>query len=241
MTEGNPDLDQLPASMRQPIQAYAQTVQSLAGGNALALTLYGAIAAGVFDPKLHTARSVVVLDRLDLEMLRSLAKEGPRMGKARIAAPLIMTPDYITASMDSFPLEFLEIQMRHLCVFGRDYFQDLALQENHVRLQCERELKTILIGMRQSLLAAAGKEKLLGEIEADVAERLVRTLRGLLWLHGQRDATPAAQAVSEIEHSINRELPGVRGAIRVGKEHGWSEFKTLYDDVDALRTVVDAW
>ncbi len=247
MTEEQSDLadlaylDRLPASMRQPIQSYAQRVQAMAGPNALALTLFGALAAGTFDPKRHTARSVLVLQTVDLELLRLLAKEGPRLGKARIAAPLIMTPDYIKGSADSFPLELLEIQQRHLCVFGPDYFEELAIQENHIRLQCERELKSILIGMRQALLAAAGKDKLLSEIEADVAERLIRTLRGLLWLHGQRDPKPAGQAVSEIERSISRDLPGVRGAINERGKHGWEEFKTLYEEVDALRKSVDAW
>ena len=241
MTEGRLNLENVPDSMRQSIQRYTERVRSLGGGNALALTLYGSIAAGTFDASLHTARSVLVLQNMDLEMLRRLAKEGPGLGKARIAAPLIMTPDYIQASVDTFPLELLEIQQRHLCVFGTDYFEPLTFHDDHIRHQCERELKSILIGMRQALLASAGRERLLGEIEADIAERLVRTLRGLLWLHGQKDPKPAAQAVNEIETSINRQLPGVRGAIDERGKHGWEEFKTLYEDVDALRAVIDAW
>ncbi len=241
MTEEKTYVDLVPASMRQPLERYAQSVRALAGDNALGLTLFGSIAAGTFDSKLHTARSVVVLRTVDLEVLRRLAKDGPRLGKARIAAPLIMTPDYIKGSADSFPLEFLEIQQRHICVFGQDYFEELSLQDHHIRLQCERELKTVLIGMRQALLAAAGQDKRLSEVETDVAERLVRTMRGLLWLHGRREPQPAAQAVSEIERSIHRDLPGVRGAINERAKHGWEEFKTLYEEVDALRTFVDAW
>lgn len=241
MTEATSQLDRVPASMRQPIQSYAQSVQALAGTNALALSLFGSVAAGTFDPKLHTARSVLVLQTVDLEMLRRLATDGPRLGKARIAAPLIMTPAYIKGSLDSFPLEFLEIQQRYICIFGPDYFEELSFQENHIRLQCERELKTILIGMRQALLAAAGKDRLLADIETDVAERLVRTVRGLLWLHGQREPKPAAQAVSEIERHMTRDLPGIRGAINERGKHEWGEFKTLYEEVEALRTSVDAW
>ncbi len=241
MTEESSPMDTIVVSMRGPIQAYAQKVQALAGSNGLALTLFGSIAAGTFDPKLHRARSVVVLQTVDLEMLRLFAKEGLGLGKARIAAPLIMTPDYIKASLDSFPLEFIEITQCHLCVFGQDYFTDLPFLESHVRLQCEREIKTILIGMRQGLLAAAGREKLFAEIETDVAERLVRTLRGLLWLRNQKEPRPAAQVVSQIEEQVNRALPGVRGAIQEGGQHGWGEFKTLYEDIDALRTFVNAW
>ncbi len=227
--------------MRNSIRQYTESVKELAGGNGLALTLFGAIAAGTFDPKRHTARSVLVLQTVDLEMLRRLAKDGTRLGKARIAAPLIMTPEYINASADTFPLEFIEIKQCHLCVFGEDYFEELAFHDPHIRLQCERELKTILIGMRQGLLAAAGREKLFGTIGADVAERLLRTLRGLLWLHGQKEPKPSVQALAEIETSVKRQLPGVRRAIEEGGQQGWEEFRALYDDIEALRSLADAW
>lgn len=234
-------LDRVPDTMRQPIESYAQNVRSLAGTNVLSLMLFGAIAAGTFDPRLHTACSVVVLQAIDLEFLRRLAKDGAKLGKARIHAPLIMTPEYIKASVDTFPLELIEIQQCRLCLFGPDYFTGLTFEDQHIRHQCERELKTILIGMRQALLASGGREKVLGEIERGVADQLMRTLRGLLWLHGQKTPTPASQVVGEIERAISKELPGIRGAIDERGRHAWQEFTRLYEEVDALRTVIDAW
>ncbi len=241
MTAGVEGLDRVMESMRQPIQQYAEEVRALAGDNTLALTLFGSIAAGSFNIKRQTVRNVLVLQSADLELLRGLAKHGSKHGKARIAAPLIMTPSYITASLDTFPLELIEIHQSHIPLFGHDYFETLALNDAHVRLQCERELKTILIGMRQGLLAAAGREKLIAAIDADVAESLIRTLRGLLWLKGQKEAKPSVHVVSEVESIIARQLPGVRNVLGVAAPHGWDEFRTLYDDVEAMGKMVDAW
>lgn len=230
-----------PESMREPVRRYAETLRELAGDNARSLTLFGAIAAGTFNSRSHTARSVFVVDAVDLEMLRQLARQGPRLGKARIAAPLIMTPEYIEASMDTFPLEFLEIAQHCIRVFGEDHFRELPLQTADMRHQCERELKTILIGMRQALLAAAGRDKALTAVEVDVGERLLRSLRGLLWLHGDTGPKAAMDTVAAIEDGIHRPLPGIRSAIDDRSAHGWDEFKILYADVDALRTHIDAW
>ena len=256
------NLEGVPEAMRAPIGRYADTLRELAGNNSRSLTLFGAIAAGAFNPRSHTARSVFVVGAVDLDMLRQLARQGPRLGKARIAAPLIMTPEYIEASLDTFPLEFLEIAQHHICVFGEDYFQemarspggdrwmtrfgeddfrDVALQAADIRHQCERELKTIQLGMRQALLAAAGRDKALTIVEVDVGERLLRSLRGLLWLHGDAKPRAAMDAVAAVEEGIHRSLPGVRSAIDDRSNHGWEEFKTLYADVDALRTLIDAW
>ena len=235
------NLDPIITSMQMPIRRYAERLRELGGTNVLTLIVFGSMAAGTFDPGHHTARNVLVLQTVDLEMLRKLAKEGAKLGKASIAAPLIMTPEYIEASVDVFPLEFIEIQQRHLCVFGPDHFDGLSFNPTHVRLECERELKTLLISMRQALLSAAGHEKLFKTIETDVADRLIRTLRGLLWLHEQKEGLSAIQTIEAVETQTNHPLPGIRAAIHETGQHGWTEFQSLYQDIDALRKLVDAW
>ena len=124
---------------------------------------------------------------------------------------------------------------------GNENRFEFTFEDAHVRHQCERELKTILIAMRQGLLAAAGREKLFGTIESDVAERLVRTLRGLLWLHGQREFLPGIQAVEKVEQQVSRSLSGVRDAVNQVGRPGWEKFCRLYDDIEALKTFVDRW
>lgn len=235
------NLEQVTPTMQDPLRKFVDRIHMLAESNCLAVTVFGTIATPQFDPAHHTAKSVVVLHKIDLEMLRLLAQEGMKLGKAKIAAPLIMTPDYIQASVDTFPLEFLEIQQCHICIKGPDHFENLSFGTTHVRLQCERELKTILIAMRQGLLAAAGREKLLGTIESDVVERLTRTLRGILWLHGQQEFLPAAQTVGKVEQQVRHSLPGVRDAVNHVGRSGWEDFCRLYDDIEALKTFVDQW
>jgi len=232
MTEGIVNIDQLTSGMQEPVKRFVLRVQELAGSNCLAITSFGAIATPAFDPRNNN---------IDLPMLRELAKDGVKLGKAKIAAPLIMTPVYIEGSLDTFPLEFLEIQQCHLCLAGPDHFSDLSFDASHIRLQCERELKTILIAMRQGLLAAAGREKMFGTMESDIAERLMRTLRGLLWLHDQKDYLAAIQVVGHIEHETERSLPAIRGTLQDLRQHGWEDFMRLYEEIDGLKTIADKW
>jgi hypothetical protein len=240
MAEETTGVEQVAAPLREPVRQYADLVREIAEAKAKALTLFGAIAAGTFDPGRHTIRSVLVLEAVDLSILRRLAEHGAKLGKARISAPLIMTPDYIRASLDTFPLEMLDIQQQHLTVFGEDFFEHLVFDDADLRLQCERELKVILIGLRQGLLAAVGREKVIGALEMDAAEGLVRTLRGFLWLKGVKEPKPAPKAVSEVEKIIDRKLPGVQTALDFDAEHGWAQFESLYRDVEALGEVVNA-
>lgn len=231
----------VPQEMRSAIEEYAGLLVELGGENVKGLTLYGAVAAGVFDRERQSAANVLMLERMDLALLRRFAEYGPRFGSAGIAAPLIMTPAYLDASHDTFPLELLEIHQNHVTVLGDDHFAELTLADADLRLQCERELKTMLIHMRQGLLAAAGRERELVATIRDVAGGLVRTMRGMLWLQHDREARPAAQVIERMEATSGRALHGVRQVGEAGAALNWAAFEALYRDVEALGEVADAW
>jgi hypothetical protein len=63
----------------------------------------------------------------------------------------------------------------------------------------------------------------------------------MLWLKGQKQATPAGEVLIEIEKLVDRKLMGVRVALDPSAHHGWDQFEALYLDVQALGEVADAW
>jgi hypothetical protein len=218
-------LSQAAEGMRAALQEYGAMVQDLAGGNLSGLTIFGEVLDAGFEAVHGGAASVLVLQRMDLNMLRRLAEYGPKLGHKHIAAPFVTTPDYIAASLDTFPLEFLEIYQRHATLFGRDHFESLELSPQYVRLQCEREFKR--------------REAVLGHLHWDIGLHLLRTLSGLLWLKGQTKHLLREQILAESEKLLGRPLGGVRSAILHRGEHDWAEFTALYDDVERLTKVAD--
>jgi len=233
--------ERLHPAMREPLKDYTRLVREVFAQEARALTLFGPVVTGGFDPRTQTASSVLVAERVDLATLRRLADHGARLGKAAIAAPLIMTPAYIRASLDTFPLELIEIQQQGATLFGDDHFADSKFEESHVRLQCERELKCVLISLRQGLLATAGRERHVPALHRESADQLLRTLRGLLWLKGRREFVPTPNVVSETEAIAERKLPDLRFALDSPHAAGWRHFDRFYADVEAMMEIVDAW
>jgi hypothetical protein len=234
-------LDAIDPAMQEPIRRYADRVQAHAGAKVLSLTLFGAITASPFDASRQTASNVLVLETVDLAALRNLAAEGHKFGNMAIAAPLVMTPGFIRASLDTFPLELIEIKERRLVLFGEDFFASLEFQREHVRLQCERELKTLVMGIRQSLVASTGRDKALPAIAAQAGGSLARTLRGLLWLKDVKQPKPFADLAADVAKLVNRPLGGIRAALVAPESVGWRELQELYEDVEALGQSADAW
>lgn len=230
---------QVVPSMRDNVGRYVELLKEMAGESLAGLTLYGPVLGTEFDPGKMGAQSVLVLRAIDLDFVRRLAEKGPSLGRWYITAPLLMTPEYISRSLDTFPLEMLEIQQQHLTVAGQDHFASVAIQESYLRLQCEREFKVILVRVRQGLLTAAGREDVWQAMAADVGIHLLRTLRGFLWLKGKREALSRESVLAEVERLIGVPLPGVRAAIMMPAGHGWAEVKSLYHDVEKLAQVAD--
>ena len=158
-----------------------------------------------FDPRTSDINSVVVLDKMDLKFLKFLAPLGKKYGRKRIAAPLIMTPEYIAKSLDVFPIEFFNIQQLHLTVFGEDIFIDLNINKSDLRRQCEQELKVKLIGLRQGYISAAGDQKILARGFAESFSGYMPLFKAIILLLGKVPPRNNADILSTLE-----DISGVR-------------------------------
>ena len=234
MRSGAPS--EIPAAAAQAARELIDLLAAVYGQTLLSLTVHGdALDAG--DPH-GGMESVMVLSRIELSGLQKLALEGKRLGRLGIAAPLAMTPEDISSSLDSFPLELLEIQQRHVTLNGKDYFADLKIEPADLRLQCEREFKRILMRLRQAVLTAAGRSEILEGLSHDLKRHLLRTLRGFLWLGGQKEFVPASAVASACGRKIGDPLTGVSVVLNSGGRISDS-LDALYKDVNLLAERAD--
>ncbi len=234
-------LDRIAPTMRDAVRRYVEMVREDLGPSFSSLTMFGGALDSRFNPRSATAESVLVVQRVKPELLRRLANHGPKLGRLGIAAPLVMTGAYIRSSLDAFPLEMIEIQQRYVTVAGQDEFAELTFEAAHIRLQCERELKRVLAGLSHGLLASTGMEKAVAPLEREAGLILLRTLRGLLWLDGQKEFVDDPDVVQRIETKCKRKFPGVRSAIDPLTDLHWRDFDELYQDVQVLGESANAW
>jgi len=234
------DSGALPTMYRQGFEQFARALLELAGDNLLGLSAFGGWLES--DPFFEDtpARSVAVLQRVDLKMLDRLASSGAKFGKSKITAPLMMTPEYIKSSCDVFPLELMEIQQLHALVVGQDHFAELTFDHRDVRLQCEREFKGELIQLRQGLLAAAGKRKLLPQLCHACALRIARMLRGVLFLNGVSPAPKLTRAIVKRAAEVSDQpLETLARIVTRPDQIEFDALERFYAEVDALTSYVD--
>ena len=232
-------LDQLVESLRRPVAEYAHRMREHFGTHLLSLAIYGPASTAAYDARRDAVRSAAVFDAIDWELLWQLAGHGVRLARHGLTPPMVFTPDHLRRSCDTFPLEFLEIQQQHVTLFGDDFFAPLVFQDRDIQRQCERELKVISIALHQRLLASGGRKRRLKRFGHELTEHLARTLRGMLWLKGQREPFSNRQVIEHTETLIGRPLPGVCSVAGETESTAWQEFRDLYADVQVLEQYAD--
>jgi hypothetical protein len=175
---------------------WLEPVRGALGSEFLACYLTGSVLTQGFDVKRSHVNVLVVCRALGAETLDSLARALPDSRKPPHYEPLFMTREQIEHSLDSFPIEWLEIQEAHLLIEGQDVLSDLDVPQTDLRLQCEHELRGKFIQLRQAYLARARHPDQLAPILKTSASSMATLFRTLIRLHGE---TPPADATHVVE------------------------------------------
>jgi hypothetical protein len=214
--------------------------------NIHSITITGSSLTNDFDPEKSDVNSVLVLNIMDLGFLEVLASLGKTYGKKGISAPLIMTPEYIMHSLDVFPIEFLNIKLLHETLFGEDLFQNLEIDRKYLRLQCERELKVRLIGLRQGYISSMGDAKILSDLFINTITGYIPLFRGVILILGKEpplrneDVLAILEDVSGVNTQVFRTvLKQKRQKTKMAITHLNAIFKDYYAAVENLGDITD--
>jgi hypothetical protein len=199
-----------------------------------------------YNEKLSDINSVVVLHDMDLHFVEFLAPLGKKYGKKRIAAPLVMTPEYIERSLDAFPVEFLDFKLLHKTMYGHDLLKDLQIAMPNLRLQCEREIKTKLIGLRQGYISSLGKKKLIADMLIRNFTGSMALFRGIITLLGKAPPVVRAEVIAMfgtatgIDTSIFEKLLMVKAeTLKPSERELASFFERYYDALESMGKIID--
>jgi hypothetical protein len=245
-THAVPRLDNIREPIRPPLRLLVERLAAGLGDNLKSVSVVGSSLTQDFEPKISDINTVVLLEAYDIPALNTLAMLAPPLSRHRISPPLLMTPFYIDRSRDVFGVEFLDFQLVHETILGEDPFVRLQFDKKDIRLQCERELKAMLVRLRQGYLAAGADRRMVRDILISTAKGLTPLLRAMLWLtDADRPKTMDStlrRAAGEFEvdlgavlaaHHWRREKP------RLTDAEIESAFVAVLDGVDRLTTIVD--
>jgi hypothetical protein len=243
---GVPRFDSVDAPVREPLGRLVERLEASLGANLKSISVVGSSLTPDFQPKVSDINTVVVLDTYDLPALQGVAVLVPQMRRHRLSPPLLLTEHYMQRSCDVFGVEFLDFQLVHATILGDDPFAALHFEKKNIRLQCERELKAMLVRLRQGYLASAGDRRLIRDLLISAAKGLTPLLRALLWLADAERPQTVDSTLRRAAGAFEVDLDAILAAHRWRQEKARrtnaeveSTFVTVLDAVDRLTTITD--
>lgn len=238
-------LDSLQPAVRDRLAPFLDDLQAGYDGFH-SVHVVGSAVTDDYDPAVSDINTVVVLKEMDLAFLDHVAPLGKKYGKKGIAAPLIMTPQYIEDSRDVFPLEFLNFKLVHRTVFGPDEFSDIVIEKDDLRRQCEREIKSKLIWLRQNYISSMGEKKLLLENITGSITGFLPLFRGIISLLGKeppvgsRDIVKELGSITDLDANIFTEIYNIRHKkLKPSKEQLEGIFEQYYRATEKIGSIVN--
>jgi predicted nucleotidyltransferase len=155
------------------------------GDRLLSVALYGSAARGDYVEKTSDLNLLLVLSDLSPATLEALGGPLDRWRRKRQPTPRFFTPELIADSADVFPIEFLDIRESHRVLHGEDPLSGLEVHSDHLRLQCERELREKMMRLREGYAEAHARRKQLERLLTSSYSTFVALFRGCLNLLGR--------------------------------------------------------
>ncbi len=204
--------------------AIGKLLRALAGALAdrlVSVMVYGSVARGDSAGKSSDLNLVVVVDRLDPGALEALTPALTEWTRAGHPLPRLLSPSIIAESVDVFPIEFHDLRDHGVAIVGENPFRDMPSDPEHLRLQCERELREKMMRLREGFVMSAGRPKDLVRLMSGSWGTFVALFRGCLHLAGREVPVHDVDVVAAFSHIAGIDRDTLLEVARV-KESGKS-------------------
>lgn len=162
--------------------------------NLLSVIAFGS-QANVEDVK-NNLNLMIVTNELDAEDLYEISKPIKKWVKAKNPIPVIMNKDEWYSSFDVYAIEYADIRSNYRIIYGEDLTQNISINKYFLRLQCESELKSLLLKYKNNFLMNIKSDKEMKKLLMNVIKTLLIIFRSVLRLH---DSEVPYRAVDIIE------------------------------------------
>lgn len=173
-----------------------ESLKEKLGENLISVIAFGSM-ANVEDAK-KNLNLMIVTSKLTAEDLYNISKPILKWIKAKNPVPVVMNIEEWYSSFDVYSIEYSDIKANHKILYGEDLVRNIIVNKHDLRLQCESELKSLLLKYKNNFILNIKSNKYMKITLAQVIKTLLVIFRSLLRLH---DMEVPYRAVDIIEQT----------------------------------------
>lgn len=156
-------------------------------------------------------RWIMIFETEPDNFLSSLHPLTRVLRKHKLEIPLVVGVTFIKASLDCYPLEFLDIQSDYTSLYAvDDVLKDIQFNKDDVRLQIERELKSKWLLTRLEALGRSYRPPQLLKLLQESFTALLPVFKGMCFLEGISIPKDTGQLLDKLEDILHTDVKILR-------------------------------
>lgn len=180
------------------LDIFVESLKENLGDNLRAVIAFGS-QANVRDAK-SNLNLMIVTNTLTAENLYAISKPVKKWVKAKNPLPVVMTNDEWYSSFDVYAIEYSDMKDNYKLIYGEDLVNTVNINKYYLRLQCEAELKSLLLKYKNNFLMNIRSDREMKKVLDKVIKTLLVIFRAVLRLH---DCNVPYRAVDIIDSVSN--------------------------------------
>lgn len=177
---------------------FVDTLSAILGKNIISIIAFGS-KAQVLDAK-NNLNLMIVTNTLNADDLYEISKPVQKWVKCKNPIPIIMNIEEWQSSFDVYAIEYSDMKNNYRIVYGEDIVKDIYIEKHDLRLECESELKNLLLKYKNNFLMNINSDRMMKKTLSQVTKTLLVIFRSILRLH---DAEVPYRAIDIIEYVSN--------------------------------------
>ena len=184
--------------LEEDLKQLVERLSGPAGQNLIALVLHGSAVSDEFHPQFSDVNILVVVRELSVGTMHALSPVLSWWTGLKYAVPLVFTADELRSVVDVFPIEMVDIKLRHRLLYGDDVFEQLEVSMKLHRVQLEHEIRTKLLFLRQHYMQFSQDAAKVRDLMVDSLSNFLALFRHTLIAMGEQPPLHKAQVAQQI-------------------------------------------
>lgn len=187
--------------MEKILKNFIEEIKNSLDNKLKSIILYGSKASQE-DTKYSDYNILIIADNLRITDLNKLTKPIKNWLKHKNPPPLIFDTKTFLSSVDVFPIEFLDIKQNHKVLYGDDIVEKIEINFKNLRHECEFELKSKLLRLRQLYILTEGKKQKLKKLLIESISTFLVLFKSVIQLIQKQAPTKKTEVLDILKNEI---------------------------------------
>lgn len=183
--------------MEKMLNKFVDNLKEIFNERLSSVFVYGSQAVGESKSPASDLNLMVIIKDLKAEDLKLAHRFAIPFTKFKNSLPVFMDKDEWFNSCDVYAIEYSDIKERNKIIYGEDLISELCVDKKDLRLQCEREVKNLLVRLRQTYLGRTADNRAIRELIKSGSKTFTVIFRTILRLSNEEAAASHKEVIKQ--------------------------------------------